>query len=64
MRLKAIATPVVQIVLFALIPLSLTACEQATDTSGPTRWTDIFVKRNGKWQIAANHGSRVDEPQK
>ena len=31
------------------------------DTSGPTRWTDIFVKRNGKWQIAANHGSRVDD---
>ena len=37
---------------------------QGKDTSGRTLWTDIFVKRNGRWQIAANHGSRVDEPNK
>ena len=34
------------------------------DTSGRSQWTDIFVKRNGKWQIAANHGSHVEEPKK
>ena len=34
------------------------------DSSGRTLWTDIFVNRNGQWQLAANHGSRVDEPKK
>src|SRR4051794_32704760 len=29
------------------------------DISGNTRWTDVFVKRNGRWQVAATHGSRV-----
>lgn len=29
------------------------------DISGKTRWTDVFVKRNGKWQLVATHGSRV-----
>ena len=37
---------------------------QGKDTSGRSLWTDIFVKRNGNWQIAANHGSRVEEPKK
>jgi ketosteroid isomerase-like protein len=37
---------------------------QGKDTSGRSLWTDVFVKRNGKWQIAANHGSRVEEPTK
>lgn len=32
------------------------------DTSGQTMWTDIFVKKNGKWQLVANHASRVDVP--
>ncbi len=34
------------------------------DSSGRTLWTDILVKRNDQWQLAANHGSRVDEPKK
>ncbi|GAC1433456.1 MAG: hypothetical protein NVSMB62_29720 [Acidobacteriaceae bacterium] len=29
------------------------------DISGNTRWTDVFVKRNGQWQLVATHGSRV-----
>jgi len=29
---------------------------QGKDSSGRTLWTDIFVKRNGKWQIDSNHG--------
>jgi ketosteroid isomerase-like protein len=29
------------------------------DISGKTRWTDVFIKRNGKWQIVASHGSRI-----
>lgn len=29
------------------------------DLSGKTRWTEVFVKHNGKWQIVASHGSRV-----
>lgn len=31
--------------------------EKGKDMSGRTLWTDIFVKRNGKWQIVAEHGS-------
>lgn len=37
---------------------------QGKDTSGRTTWTDIYVKRNGKWQLVANHSSRVEEPKK
>jgi hypothetical protein len=37
---------------------------QGKDSSGLSLWTDIFVKRNGTWQIAANHGSRVAETKK
>jgi ketosteroid isomerase-like protein len=29
------------------------------DISGKTRWTDVFVKRNGRWQLVSGHGSRV-----
>ena len=31
------------------------------DISGKTRWTDVFVKRGGKWQIVSSHGSRVGQ---
>ena len=37
---------------------------QGKDISGRTMWTDVYMKRNGKWQIVANHGSRVEEPKK
>ncbi len=26
------------------------------DISGTTRWTDVFVKHNGHWQVVACHG--------
>ena len=29
-----------------------------------TRFTDVFVKRGGRWQIAAGHSSRIRESQK
>ena len=29
------------------------------DTSGQYRFTDVFVKRNGRWQAIASHVSRV-----
>lgn len=28
------------------------------------RFTDVFVRRNGLWQIVAGHSSRIREPQK
>ena len=31
------------------------------DISGKMRWTDVFVKRGGKWQIVSSHGSRVGQ---
>jgi len=29
------------------------------DISGKYRWTDVFVKRNGRWQIVADQATRV-----
>ncbi|MGA8028270.1 MAG: nuclear transport factor 2 family protein [Bryobacteraceae bacterium] len=29
------------------------------DVSGDYLFTDVFVKRNGQWQVAASHSSRV-----
>lgn len=29
-----------------------------------SRFTDVFVKRGGRWQIVAGHSSRIREPQK
>jgi ketosteroid isomerase-like protein len=31
------------------------------DISGKTRWTDVFVKRRGQWQLVSSHGSNVSE---
>ena len=33
---------------------------KATDLSGTYRFTDVWAKRNGRWQIVAGHESRVD----
>jgi hypothetical protein len=29
------------------------------DISGKSRWTDVFVRKDGKWQLVATHGSMV-----
>ena len=29
-----------------------------------TRFTDVFVRRSGRWQIVVGHSSRIREPQK
>ena len=33
---------------------------QGKDTSGRYLWTDVFVKRNGRWQAVASHSTRVE----
>jgi ketosteroid isomerase-like protein len=35
---------------------------QGRDMSGHYLWTDVFVKRNGRWQAVASQTTRVDEP--
>jgi ketosteroid isomerase-like protein len=35
---------------------------QGRDIIGRSKWTDTFMKRNGKWQLVANHGSGVEAP--
>ena len=32
------------------------------DTSGRWVWTDVYAKRNGRWQAVTSHSSRVQEP--
>jgi hypothetical protein len=34
------------------------------EVTGKTRFTDVFVRRGGRWQIVAGHSSRIREPQK
>lgn len=31
------------------------------DISGRSRWTDVFVKKDGRWQLVATHGSMVTQ---
>ena len=32
---------------------------KGNDISGPYRWTDVFVKRNGRWQIVSSQGTSI-----
>jgi len=32
------------------------------DTSGHYHFTDVWVRRDGRWQVVASHGSRFDQP--
>ena len=34
------------------------------DISGRYRWTDVFVRRGGTWQIVAGHGTPIQLPPK
>jgi ketosteroid isomerase-like protein len=29
------------------------------DITGKTRWTDVFVNRNGRWQVVASQGTML-----
>ena len=33
-----------------------------TDTSGHYHYTDVWVKKDGRWQAVASHGTRYDAP--
>lgn len=35
---------------------------KGNDLSGQYRWTDVFVKQSGRWQIVAGHGARLAQP--
>jgi ketosteroid isomerase-like protein len=32
------------------------------ELSGQERWTDVFVRRSGRWQAVATHSSRIARP--
>ena len=34
------------------------------EITNKSRFTDVFVRRGGRWQIVAGHSSRIREPQK
>lgn len=36
---------------------------KGNDLSGQYRWTDVFVKRNGRWQLVAGQGTRIMQQQ-
>jgi ketosteroid isomerase-like protein len=35
---------------------------RGNDTSGHYHFTDVWVKRDGRWQVVASHGTRYDQP--
>ncbi len=35
---------------------------KAIDISGQYRFTDVFAKRNGKWQVVASHATKIVNP--
>jgi len=35
---------------------------EGKDSSGHYHFTDTWVKRDGKWQVVASHGTRYDKP--
>ena len=34
------------------------------EVTNKSRFTDVFVKRSGRWQLVAGHSSRIRDPQK
>src|SRR4051812_9779879 len=34
---------------------------KGSDLTGQYRWTDVFVKRDGRWQVAATQGTRLTQ---
>jgi ketosteroid isomerase-like protein len=41
---------------------TIKASSDGKDLSGQERWTDVFVRRNGRWQAVASHSSRIARP--
>ncbi len=41
---------------------TIKAFRDGKDWSGQERWTDVFVRRNGRWQAVATHSSRIATP--
>jgi hypothetical protein len=37
----------------------MTGQYKGKDISGQYRWTDVFVKRQGRWQVVATHASQI-----
>lgn len=37
---------------------------QGKDTSGHYVYTDVWAKRNGKWQVISSQGTKTEEPKK
>jgi uncharacterized protein (TIGR02246 family) len=37
-----------------------TSKTSGVDSSGGSAWTDILARRDGRWQVIAEHGSRFD----
>jgi hypothetical protein len=44
--------------------VTTTSRRKDSDFVGRSRFTDVFVKRGGRWQLVAGHSSRIREPQK
>jgi uncharacterized protein (TIGR02246 family) len=48
----------------ATLSLMEKGMSKGKDSSGHFLYTDVWVKRNGKWQAVATHGTKVEQPKK
>jgi beta-lactamase class A len=44
--------------------VTTTSRSKDKEVTNQSRFTDVFVKRQGRWQIVAGHSSRIRPPQK
>jgi ketosteroid isomerase-like protein len=57
----------VSVNVFGDVAVAFTSQEEVSrygdiDLSGHYHYTNVWVKRNGRWQVVASHGSRFDKP--
>ena len=43
---------------------TLKGVNKGQEWTSQSRFTDVFVRRDGRWQIVAGHASRIRQPQK
>ena len=49
-------------VVFGRVTTKARSSKDGREVSNQTRFTDVFVRRAGRWQIVAGHSSRIRQP--
>jgi hypothetical protein len=49
-------------VVFGRVTTKARSSKDGREVTNQTRFTDVFVRRDGRWQIVAGHSSRIRQP--